>query len=91
MESLLWQDDHRTMAWMTGNKERVMTKLTTQARKKLSKSQFAFPQDKSYPIEDESHARNALARGAQFLSAGEQAKLRAKVHRKFPNINIGGK
>ena len=40
----------------------------------------------SYPIEDESHARNALARVAQHGSPAEQARVRAAVHRKFPGI-----
>lgn len=40
----------------------------------------------SYPIPDKSHARNALARVAQHGSSAEKAKVRAKVHAKFPGI-----
>ena len=43
----------------------------------------------SYPIPDESHARNALARVSQHGSEAEKAKVRAAVEKKFPNIKIG--
>lgn len=62
-----------------------MVKLTSQARKNLSKSSFVFPGKRAYPIEDKSHARNALAR-----SAGKtvEAEVRAAVKRKFPDIKL---
>lgn len=65
-------------------------KLTMKSRKGLlsrGSSNFAVPSNApgsgSYPIEDESHARNALAR-----SSGKQveAEVRAKVKAKFPGI-----
>lgn len=59
--------------------------LTQGQRDKLPKKDFALPGGK-YPIEDERHARNALARAAQFASPSEQATIRAKVHKKFPGI-----
>jgi len=62
-----------------------MAKLTSQARKNLSTSTFALP-GRRYPIEDASHARNALARVSQFGSPSEKSTVRAKVHRKFPGI-----
>jgi hypothetical protein len=62
-----------------------MAKLTSAERNKLPASDFAGP-DRSFPIEDESHARNALSRAAQNASPEEQSKIRAKVHRKFPGI-----
>ena len=46
-----------------------MTVLSTAARKKLKKSQFAGP-GRSYPIEDKAHARNALARASAQRNAG---------------------
>lgn len=46
-----------------------MAKLTTKARKKLKTSQFAGP-NRSYPVEDRSHAANAKGRAAQMLSRG---------------------
>lgn len=62
-----------------------MAKLTTSARKGLPTSKFAGP-DRSYPIPDANHARNALARASEFASPSEKAKIRAKVHKKFPGI-----
>ena len=43
----------------------------------------------SYPIPDESHARNALARVSQHGSEAEKAKVRRAVAAKYPNIKIG--
>lgn len=62
-----------------------MAELTTAARKKLPSKAFALPGER-YPIHDEAHARNALARAAQFASPAEQATIRRKVHARFPNI-----
>jgi len=39
-----------------------------------------------YPIHDEAHARNALARVSQFGTTDEKAKVRAAVKREFPDI-----
>lgn len=65
-------------------------KLTTKSRDDLSKRSFAGPH-RSYPIEDASHARNALARVSEFGSAKEKAEVRAKVHKKYPNIDARSK
>lgn len=61
-----------------------MAKLTAKRRKALPTAAFAGP-DRSYPIEDKSHARNALARVAN-KSPALKAKVRAAVKRKFPGI-----
>lgn len=60
-------------------------KLTAKARKKIPSKEFAGP-DRSYPIENASHARNALARVSQHGSPDLQAKVRAKVKKKYPGI-----
>jgi hypothetical protein len=69
-----------------------MAKLTSKTRQSLPKSDFANPGggegkkgagSGSYPIPDKSHARNALARSSGKPIA---AKVRAKVHAKFPDI-----
>ena len=69
--------------------------LTASARQSMPKSDFALPGKGegpkgagagSYPIPDASHARNALARVAQHGSSEEKAKVREKVHAKFPGI-----
>ena len=68
-----------------------MAKLTAAARKHLSSGSFAGP-DRSYPIEDKSHARNALARVSQHGTPAEKAKVRAAVHHKYPSIGkVDGK
>jgi hypothetical protein len=66
-----------------------MAKLTAEARKKIPTSKFAGP-NRSYPIEDAAHARNALSRVSQFGSPALKAKVRAAVHRKYPGIGKGG-
>lgn len=63
-----------------------MAKLTAQKRKSLSKSSFAEPGKRKYPIEDKAHARNALSRVSQFGSPAEKSKVRAAVRRKFPGV-----
>ena len=62
-----------------------MSKLTTKTRNALPAKTFAGP-DRSYPINDMSHARNALARVSQHGTAELKAHVRAAVHRKFPGI-----
>lgn len=79
--------------------------LTQAQRNKLPSKSFAVPKNKAkklgvaheiqgkakgkYPIPDEAHARNALARVAQYGTPGEKAAVRAKVHAKFPGIGEG--
>lgn len=65
-----------------------MAKLTAAARKKIPTKDFAGP-DRSYPIADASHARNALARVSQHGGPELQARVRAAVHRKYPGISQG--
>lgn len=72
-----------------------MAKLSMKSRKAMPSSSFALPGKGkgpsgkgagSYPIPDASHARNALSRVSQHGSSTEKAKVRAKVHAKYPNI-----
>lgn len=62
-----------------------MAKLSAAKRNNLPASTFAGP-DRSYPINNLSHARNALARASQNAGPALKAKIRAKVHKKFPGI-----
>jgi hypothetical protein len=64
-----------------------VSKLTAKRRNALPANTFAGP-DRSYPIPDASHARNALARASQHAGADLKAKIRAKVHKKFPQIQM---
>ena len=63
-----------------------MAKLTAAVRNKIPTSEFAEPGSRKYPIEDASHARNALSRVAQHGSESEKKQVRAAVHRKYPGI-----
>ena len=72
-----------------------MADLTAAKRKKLTSSQFALPGkgegpggkgSGSYPIPDEAHARNALARAS---GKPEEAAVRRAVKKKYPNIGKG--
>lgn len=62
-----------------------MAKLSTSARKALPKDKFAGP-DRSYPVPDKSHARNAKARASEAehkgrISKGQEAKIDKKADR----------
>ena len=59
--------------------------LTAAQRHKLPAKDFALSGER-YPIEDKNHARNALARVSQHGTSEEKARVRAAVHRKYPEI-----
>ena len=72
-----------------------MSKLTSSERRHLPESDFVYPHGHqhagkkaggAYPIPDASHARNALARVSQYGSAQEKARVRAKVHARYPGM-----
>jgi hypothetical protein len=76
-----------------------MAELSSKRRQSLKPSQFALPGkgegkggkgSGSYPIPDESHARNALARVSQHGTSAERATVRAKVKAKYPGIGVSG-
>lgn len=60
-------------------------KLTAKARNAIPSKNFALP-GRRYPIENASHARNALARVSQHGTPEEKAKVRGAVRRKYPSI-----
>lgn len=62
-----------------------MSKLTTAARNALPDSAFAGP-NRTYPIPDASHARNAKARASQFASPALKARVDAAVGRRYPGM-----
>jgi len=60
-------------------------------RKRIAPGNFVYPPSKEnprgkYPIHDIQHARNALARVAQFGTEEEKKKVREAVHAKYPSI-----
>ena len=63
-----------------------MAKLTAKKRNALSKRSFAEPGKRKYPMEDRTHAKNALARVSQFGTEAEKKEARAKVHARYPAI-----
>jgi len=67
-----------------------MGKLTAAKRKAIPSKDFAGP-DRSYPINDASHARNALSRVSQHGSPALKSRVRAAVKRKYPGIKQAGK
>lgn len=66
-----------------------MAKLTAKQRNALSSSSFALP-GRRYPINDASHARNALARVSQHGTPAEKSQVRSAVHSRYPNIGLPG-
>ena len=63
-----------------------MEKLSTAARKELPTKSFAEPNKRKYPIENETHAKNALSRVSHLGTPAEKAKVRRAVKRKYPTI-----
>lgn len=65
-----------------------MAKLSSAMRRSLKPSQFALPEKKAFPINDESHGRAALSM-AHNASPSEQSTIKDKVAAKFPDIKVG--
>lgn len=64
-----------------------MAKLTYQQRKRLPARQFALEKERKYPLEDITHARNALARVSAFGTESEKVEVRREVYTKYPQLN----
>ena len=63
-----------------------MAELSGKDRKRLPDEDFAEPEERKYPIEDEAHARNALARVAQHGTKEEQEAVRKRVEERYPDL-----
>jgi hypothetical protein len=63
-----------------------MARLTYAQRQRLPDKDFALP-GRRYPIENEAHGRNALARVAQDGTPREKAIVRRRVLARYPNID----
>lgn len=68
-----------------------MARLTLRSRTRIKRSNFALPKERKYPIHDLIHARNALARVAQYGTASEKRRVRAAVARKYPSLRKRGR
>ena len=60
-----------------------MAKLTAKKRNNLKPSSFAIPSKRAYPINDISHARNALARAS---GKPVEAAVKRKVYAKYLSL-----
>ena len=64
-----------------------MATLSEKKRDSLPKSAFGLPDERKYPMPDESHAANAKARASQQVKKGTITKVeRAKIDRKADRI-----
>lgn len=63
-----------------------MAKLTTKKRNALAVGKFGLPSERKYPLNNSSHARNAIGRATQMvnkgkLSASTAAKIKSKARK----------
>ena len=64
-----------------------MATLSEKKRDNLKPSQFGLPEERKYPMPDESHAANAKARASQQVKAGNLSKKdQEKIDRKADKI-----
>ena len=63
-----------------------MAELSAAHRDALPASAFAIPERRAYPIHDQSHAVNALARVAQNGSPEEKRRVRTAVYARYPRL-----
>jgi hypothetical protein len=68
--------------------EHADKELTSKARNNLPDSDFVFPEDRRYPIQDLAHARNALARSS---GKSEEAAVKRAVYKKYPGLKPDAK
>lgn len=66
--------------------DRPMGKLTAKSRNAIPTKDFALPGERKFPIENRSHAVNALARASGSGIAEVKAKVRAAVDKKYPDL-----
>lgn len=79
-----WDDDESFYMGESGLQE---APLDAQKRNALDSSDFALP-GRRYPIDTPARARAALARVKQFGKEGEEAKVKAAVKKKYPNMDV---
>jgi hypothetical protein len=64
-----------------------MAKLSDKEREHLNDSQFGLPDERKYPMPDESHARNAKARASQQVDAGNLSRAdERKIDKKADEV-----
>jgi hypothetical protein len=63
-----------------------MAKLDAKERNAIPTKEFALPSERKFPIEDRSHAQNALARASQSGVESIKKKVTEAVRRKYPDM-----
>jgi hypothetical protein len=64
-----------------------MGTLSEKERRRLKPSSFGLPEERKYPMPDESHARNAKARASQQRNEGRLTKAdKARIDHKADRI-----
>jgi len=61
---------------------RIVAKLSTLARKRLSPKDFAVPKDRKFPLEDKAHIRAAESY-ERYATPAERKKIDAAARRAF--------
>jgi hypothetical protein len=64
-----------------------LTKISYEEKKEMPDSEFAVPEERKYPIPDETHARDALSRVSRFGTPEEKKEVCEAVAEKFPEIH----
>ncbi len=59
-----------------------MANLSPSSRNKLPKTDFAEPETRAYPVQDDPHACNAKARASPAVKAGRMSKAEAAISEK---------
>lgn len=68
-------------------RKRKSPKMTAKRRKRLSKSKFALPGSRKYPIDTKGRAANAKARATQQFKKGKISKsTKNKIHAKANSV-----
>lgn len=76
---------------LEGAKKRALKPITTPQRKALPRSAFALPSKRAYPVHDEAHAKNAMARLEQnkaSLSKTEYALAKRNILKAYKRFGI---
>ena len=63
-----------------------MTKMSTEQKRRLKSSDFAYPKERKYPLHDKAHARGALILAAQKGTAGDLATVKKAVKKRYPDL-----
>ena len=66
----------------------LKARLKAAERNALDDKDFAVPSTRAYPINDATHARNALARVSQHGTPEEKKRVRAAVGSRYPEIDV---